>query len=148
MDFRITLTDRKSYTQYSKRIIFISMVLSAIVICLYIVIFGFQINAIIGIIIISCAGVIRFYIDKVYFKEPFFLIDNDLIKYRIKEYEKIIDIKSTNISMIVFNDSTIEFIDFNDKLTKIKLGFVPEKYVREIKNQLSKFAKDNDIKMS
>jgi hypothetical protein len=148
MDFKLTLTDRKPFSQYFKKIFFISLILSTIFICLYIVIFGFHINAIIGIFVISSAGVVRFYLNRIYFNEPFFMIQNDLIKYRIKEYEKIIDIKSTDISMIAIKDSTIELIDFNDKWTKIKLGFIPEKYTREIKNQISKFAKEKDIRMN
>lgn len=148
INFRLTLTERKPYSQYVKKITYQSLIFSSILICLYIIFIGFHIVEIVGIFLFAFAGVLRFYINKVYFIEPFFMIQNDFIKYRFNEFGGIVNIKACDISLITIKNSSIEFLNLKGKIKKVKLGIIPEEYTRVIKYQLLKFAKERVIALA
>jgi hypothetical protein len=146
VDFRITLTDRKHYSRYIRKITILGLINSTILIGIYIIKCGFHSVTIIGIILFSFLIALRFYMNRIYFIEPFFMIKDNIINYRIREFGFPIIIKCKDISRITIGD-LIEIINVNDDLIKINLGFIPEKFEIEIKRQMTKLAKELNINL-
>lgn len=76
------------------------------------------------------------------------MIESNIIKYRIGEYGRCKSVKCGDIARMAIKDSTIEIVYINGDLTKINLGFVAEEYVRVIKIQMARLAKEMNIRLN
>jgi hypothetical protein len=144
--FRLTLTRNKSYRYYLKKIILLTLLLTVFLFGVFIYQRGFRIINLFWSVLVSFLFVDIWYGIKVYYIEPFFMIQDEGITYRLFQLKRKVKIKSSTISLIIITDSSIEILDYNNNLKKIKLGFVPDEYVLSIKKQMFIFAEELKIK--
>ena len=145
--FRLTLTDNKPFIFYLKKMVILSVLLFILLMSLNFFIFGIHPNGIFGVVILSIFGGTRFYLNKVYFIEPFFMLDDSVISYRIHSFNRISVIMTNRISKILIKDSLITFIVTDNKMLKMRLKWIPIKYSNMIFFHLNKFAKEKNIQI-
>ena len=83
--------------------------------------------------------------NKAYINEPFFMITDDFICYRFGEFRIKNEINTSEIQNIILNNLLIIILMKDCSRKRIKLDFVPEKYVRDIRKHIILFAWDRQI---
>ena len=146
-DFRLTLTDKKHHSCYQKKII-ITWLISFFVFVGVSLMGTPSIGLFMTIIIslmLSTGITLRWFDNKAFINEPFFMITNDFICYRLGEYKIKKGIKTSEIQNIILNNSRIILSMKDHSKKRIKLDFIPEKYVRDIRKHIILFAWDRHI---
>lgn len=144
-NFYITLTDRKPFSVYSKRMIIYFVLVSVILMTLLLIFNRFTFYSFFAAIFIGYAVVTRMYMGRYYMIEPYFSINNDFISYRLHEYVCNSSIDSKLIAKIKNRGTKIDIFLLSGKRKVINLNWIPSKYVVEIVTNITKFANDKGI---